>query len=398
MKRLVMFGVLLGVVACAPKTETPPITGVTYDRLFREGWEAYAEGDYALAEAKFDSILKYVTVADPVVHLSKALAMIPQGRNPEGVLGVAFSLLGKPFVEETVRIGWIDVLDTTRAGEVGAEYDILTMRLEQTWPVPLRLEGLPGSWKVNLVLGPSHAVDSADIVRGSILLGKSGERVSLGFMKSMDDTVIIALPKKLGDSVRSVDVLDLYHPIIVEETTLYVPGETLVVVRDTQYNLVTLAVHLAVPAPDDSFEVVALVRDPAFPGNQVDTVHAFAYLVGAVQNYYLALSQNKWDEYGWQVVAYADAMLRLIHEKGWNNFQYPISPGLGLENLVSERMANGILAEAYFHLGMFSDAVRALNEFYGTQVIDPAAPVDEALYQQILQHLQQVRFSVFPSL
>ena len=309
-----------------------------------------------------------------------------------------FSLVGAPFVAETVRLGWAEILDTTRAGDIGSEYDILTFRLAQPWPVPLQLEGLPGAWMVDMVLGASHTVDSTDIVTGAINLGKAGERLSFGLVRVSGDTLAVSLGKKLGDSVRTVDVLDTFNPIPVEETILYVPGETLVVVQDTQYNLATLTVRLANPEPDDSFEVYAYVRDPGFGADQIDTVHVFAYLVGAIQNYFLALSQNKWEKYGWKVVANLDAMLRLIEEKGWTGFQYSIVPGLGLENLLSERMAYGILAETHFHLGNFTDAIQALNRFYGSQVIDPAAPVDETVYQQLLQYLQQIRFSVFPGL
>ncbi len=385
MKRALLFGVVLGVVACAPKTEKPPITGVTYDRLFQEGWEAYAQGDYALAQAKFDTILAQVTAADPLVYISKAFALIPQRRTSDVDAQVSIALAlkgGDPFQHPTT----LPIIGATVVSTSPFVFQVRTA-------VPFYgfVEGVSfqtvadeNGWAASVLLGPGHDAATA-IGSGSVPLGLSGGSFAFLLSSLEDSGAVFSYAGAQGTVLSTLSLPDSSQsPSLVLDTVVYVPGETLVVETTYVYPTVNVNVLLDVPLADDSLSGSFLVRDTNVA---VDTLSVLAYLARAAAAYMEGLSDPAKMA---RSAALAAATQALLDEMGLTNFDWdPLGDGR-LTGRFSYTRTQILQARAYLRMQLFRNAARKVNEIYGSVQIPEDTTFTPEVIQTLVNLIEQV--------
>jgi len=356
MKRGLLFGVVLGVVACAPKTQNPEIIGVTFDRLYEEGWRAYAKGDYATAEAKFDSILKYVDATRADVYLAAALSQVPQRKTSaaEANVGLALSLIGNPYrAVENLSPSEVIALapTTTRTG----------FRLAEDF---LPVGGLSGGsgdfWKFSLSLADLPARrEGAALTTRQVPLGFAGELVPFRLLGWNGDTAFLELGFVEGSAYASVTRVNPNDTVRVVYDTVYnVPGEGVVVETLVVLGQVTIQKIATYPDLQDALSGVFLVRDPnSVPTDSISDLHILAYITLAANA--LVSGANKPASYVYGI-AYAKAAGNLIAERG-RGFAYEPLPGMRLPQFRG-CWADVLQAKAAFQAQLYYNAAVALNK------------------------------------
>ncbi len=388
MKRAFLFalvGLVLGVVACAPKTENPSITGVTYDRLYREGWEAYAQGDYALAQAKFDTILAQVTAADPLIYISKAFALIPQRRvsDVDAQVSIALALKGgDPFQHPAT-------LPITGATVVSASPFVF--QVNTAVPFYGFVEGVSfqtvadvNGWAASVALGPGHDATTA-IGSGSVPLGLSGGNFTFLLSSLEDSGVVFSYAGAQGTVLNTLSLPDSSQPpSLLLDTVVYVPGETLVVETTYVYPTVNVNVLLDVPLVDDSLSGSFLVRDGSVTA---DTLSVLAYLARAAAAYMEGLSDPVKMA---RSAALAAATQALLDEMGLTNFDWdPLGDGR-LAGRFSYTRTQILQARAYLRMQLFKNAARKVNEIYGSVQIPEDTTFTPEVIQTLVNLIEQV--------
>lgn len=363
MKRIWIWGALLGLFACAPKKENPAIIGVSFDRLYQEGWEAYAQSDYATAEAKFDSILKYVDASNPEVYLAAALAQVPLRKfsQADANAGIALALLGDPFTtEDTLPLAQV-FTDAT------APFEGHLVLSSPFLPVDgVRLEGY---WMGDiLLLDPSGRTRSDAIANGWVPLGLVGEEAAFRLMGWQGETLYVATGDDVGATISTVDLVDSSTVTLVEETVYYVPGETVVVDTQYVYSVVSVDRQMQPPVPGDAFNGVLLVRNSL---SSLSDLHILAYQVRGMGRYI----QGQDNPGALPVaLAYFDAALQLISEKGGYTFA-PVEGVLNWSAYFSECAIRLEYAKAAADAGLFYNAATRLNPVLTGAGQSPIAPV-----------------------
>lgn len=385
MKRLVMFGILLGAVACAPKTENPPITGVTYDRLFQEGWEAYARGDYALAQAKFDTILTQVSASDPLIYISKAFTLIPQRKvsDVDAQVSIALALKGgDPFQH-------VSALPVTNATVLNANPLTVQVGVGQSFlgfvdGVSFQTVADENGWAAAVKLGPGHDLTAA-IGTGTLPLGPTGGNFTFLLSSLEDSGVVFTYAGAQGAVLSTLTVPDSSQPpSIVQDTVLYVPGETLVVETTYVYPTVNVNVLLDAPLMNDSLSGSFLLRDSNVPA---DTLSVLAYLAQASAAYMEGLSDPAKMS---KSAAYAAAVQALLDELGLQSFDWdPLGDGR-LSGRFSYKRAQILQARSFLRMQLYKNAARKVNEIYGSVQIPEDTTFTPDVIQTLMNLIDQV--------
>ncbi len=379
MKRFFLFGLVLGAAACAPKAENPEIIGVTFDRLFEEGWQAYARGDYATAEAKFDSILKYVDATRPEIYLALSLAQVPLSKfsNVQANARIALSLIGEPFdVRETLLVA------DTLQDQAGPELEARLILSDPFIPVGAQVFQ-EGMWWLNLRLLDATDRTLADgLAQGQVPLGFVGETVAFLMRGWNGETLYVAFPDPVGGVISTYPYVDSTTVVgFTVETLYYVPGETLVV--DTVYEFQTVSIDRVVdfPRPSDGISGLVLVRNGLSP---VTDLHILAYHVLG-----LASFLQGGDDPLKRVLAlsYFQAALQLAEEKGGYSFE-PVPGLVDWGRYFSECYLRVGAAEAAISAFLYYNAVADLNAVLVSAGETPLSPFFTATLEDLVDLYQ----------
>ncbi len=376
---LAFAGVVLG--GCAVKQEKPSLVGVEYDRLFQEGWEAYARGEYALAEAKFDTILSAVTAADPIVYVSKAFTLGPQRKYSEvdAQISIALALKGgDPFRRVSrLPVRGVQVISSTPFEfqvDVGQDF------LGYLEGVEFQTIADVNGWGTSVYLGSAHALDTTVVA-----LGLEGGSFSFLLMSLESQGVVLRYPGTQGEVLETLSVPDSSQtPSVVVETLVYIPGETLIVETTYVYPTVDVNVVLDVPQAGDSLEGLFLVRDTNI---EADTLSVLAYLALATAAYARGLSDPVAMA---RSAAFAAAAQSLMDEQGWGDFAWdPLGDG-SLRAYFSYRRAQVLQAKSFLRMQLYPNAARVVNEIYGSVQIPEDTTFTPEVIRALMDLLDQV--------
>lgn len=378
MRRLLAgFVILLWVAGgCVVKKENPAIVGVAYDRLYREGWQAYAAGDYALAQAKFDTLLSEVTAADPKVYLAKAFSLIPQRKfdDVEAQVSIALALgNGDPYHRRShLPIQGVTLLT---ASPLMFQVDVGQPFLGYVGGVSFGSVADENGWMVSVFLGPGHAPGTTS---ATIPLDFEGKTFTFLLVKQESVGVVLQYPGAQGASLNTVYIPDTTDvPTIELDTVVYIPGETLVVETTYIYPSDTFYLTLDLPMVGDSLEGTFLIRDTSVA---MDTLEALGYLALASAAYAQGLADPTMMA---KSVAFARAAQRLLDEKGWNTFAWDPLGDNTLSSRFSYLRTQILQAKAFLQMQLYSNAARMVNEIYDSLVV----PEDTTFTPEVIQQI-----------